>query len=173
MITDQEVVLRPARGVAGRWAVAALAASAVFVWTLVDSGGHPLAIVAVTFSVVVGGYFALQVAWPAGFEVTLGPTELRARFLTATARFPWEQIHIARVGSLAGEPHLELHIREPSATGDPWRTRRTGVLLPTGCDLELLHRTLADRLGRGTLRPPRTVAPIELDEKDPDEHRGR
>ncbi|MDX1622149.1 MAG: hypothetical protein R3320_14225 [Nitriliruptorales bacterium] len=162
---SEPLVLRPDRGTVGRWAIAALVALGVFVWAFIDSRGHFLAIIAVTFAAVVAAFFVLQFIAPRLFQVVLTESGLHARLLTSRAELDWDHVHVARVISVAGEPYLELQIREPSPTGDPWRTRTTGVWLPTGCDIKALHRFLARRLGRGGLRPPRTVTPIPLDEE--------
>lgn len=157
--------LCPSRGSAVAWGSGALLAAAVFGWTVFDTDGNPFAVVALVFAVVVAAYFVLQAVVPERFTVSFDQRGLTSRFLSRRIEVAWEQVHVARVGSLAGEPYLELHIRERSPTGDPWRTRATGVVLPVGCDVEALHRFLSARLGRGGLRPPRTVTPIELDEE--------
>lgn len=153
--------LRPDRREVARWVAGSTAALAVFVWAFVDSAGHPLAWVALTFGVIVAAYFVLQLVAPSRFVVRLEADVLTARFAWSSATVSWDDVNVARVSSLAGEPYLELEVRDHEAR----RVVSHGVLLPVGCDLAALHAFLARRLGRGGLRPPRTFTPIDLDEE--------
>lgn len=157
--------LRPDRATAARWSIASLAATAAFTWVLVDSDGHPLAWIALTFGAVVALYFVAQLVAPSRFRILLDDDRLEARSLWRTVTIPWTHVYVARVSSLAGEPYLELELREPGgATDAPVRPR--GLFLPVGCDVRKLHRFLAQRLGRGGLRPPpRTFTPLDPDQR--------
>lgn len=163
-MTDHEVRLRPDRLVAGGWSLLAIVLLGAGAWFVVDSRGHVVAWLAVGLFVAVGAYFLLQLLAPGWFEVVLDDDVLRSRVLWFETTVPWDQVHLARVESAAGEPFLELHVREPAPTGDPWRTRALGVLLPLGVDLDALHRFLARRLGPpgGGLPRPGTLTPLDL-----------
>lgn len=144
------VTLRPRRGPAAGWSAAALLLVASGVWFVLDSAGHPLAWLSLGLFLAVASYFVLQLLAPGSFAVQLTEEAVVARALWHRTEVPWEQVHLARVERTLGEPFLELHIREPSPVGDPFRTRALGILLPLGCDLGALHTFLAVRLGAGT-----------------------
>ncbi len=145
----EPLTLRPSRRVALRWTLAVLVLLTAGAWFVVDSHGHPFAWLAVAVFVAVGSFFVGQLVAPGAFALHLDETGLEARLLWQHVDVAWDVVHVARVRRVIGDPILELHVREPSPTGDPWRTRAIGVLLPVGYDAPALHAFLAARLGVG------------------------
>ena len=145
------------------WSLLSLALVAAGVFLIVDSGGHPGAWIALVAFAVPAGFFVLQLVWPGATAVRLDLDAFRSRTIFWRTEVPWEQVHLARVRRVAGDPVLALEVRQPSPTGDDWRNRVIAVLLPIGCDLEPLHAFLEARLGSGSRLPsPRTLRPLDL-----------
>lgn len=142
------VTLRPSPGVAGRWAVAALLLVAAGLYLVLDTGGDPLTFPVLVAFAAVAGYFLVQALAPGLVEVRLEPNALRASTFGRRTEVAWEEVHLARVTRLAGEPVLHLRLRPGTTAGGTRRSALT-VLLPLGCDEAALHRFLAARLGRG------------------------
>ncbi len=140
--------LEPDRRRAVAWTVAALILVAMCVWFVGDSRGAVVAWVALAASVAVALAFLVPVIAPELTTVVLDQEGVRGRSYHARVDLRWEEVLVADVVTVAGEPILQLHVRVPSATGDPWRTQAVGILLPLGCDLAALHAFLAARLGR-------------------------
>lgn len=140
--------LAPDRGRAGVWLGLALLLVAMCVWLVGDSSGAVIAWIALALAIGVALYFLVPVLAPELTTLVLDEDRVRGRSYHADVEVAWDQVQVARVVRVAGEPVLELHVREPSPTGDPWRTRPVGILLPPGCDLDALHDFLAVRLGR-------------------------
>lgn len=147
---DAPAVLRlvPDRARAVVWTGGGLLLVAMCAWIVADAGGAVPAWVGLAVAVAVTGYFAVPVLAPGLATLVLDADGVRGRSYHLPVEVPWSQVQIARVVEVAGEPVLQLHLREPSPHGDPWRTRAVGVLLPLGCDLGALHAFLAARLGR-------------------------
>ena len=155
------LVLKTRPAAAASWGILGAALIAAGVYFVVDSHGHPAAWSAMIAFGAIGGFFALQALVPGLVQVRLEPDSIVARAFGYRQRVPWDQIHVARVRRVAGDPFLQLEVREPSPTGDAWRHRLVGVLLPIGCDLPALHRFLAAKLGTGP-RAPRSITPLDL-----------
>ncbi|HEX9766630.1 MAG TPA: hypothetical protein VGA36_07680 [Nitriliruptorales bacterium] len=153
--------LRPARGVAALWSAWSCLLVAAGAWLVRDAPTSPVAWISLTVFVAVAAYFVLQFAVPSSVEVRLTEDELQARTLWVRRRVPWDQVHLARVRRLFGDPVLELEIRESAGNKDPWQLSSLGVLLPVGADVAALHRFLAARLGTGDLRAPHRLQPLD------------
>lgn len=144
----RELRLQPDPVRARAWAALALALLALTLWITQLTGGAAWAWVGVGLAVAVAVYFLIPAVKPELTTVVLDDRGIHGRAYHAELDARWETVQVARVVEVAGEPILELHVREPSRTGDPWRTRAIGLLLPLGCDLAALHRFLESRLGR-------------------------
>ena len=145
----EPLTLRPSRRVAAWWTLGVAVLLAAGVWLIVDSHGHPFAWLAFAVFVAQGSFFVAQLVAPSAFAIELDDTGLEARLLWQHVDVAWDVVHVARVRRVFGDPILELHVREPSPTGDPWHTRAIGVMLPVGYDAFALHTFLAARLGTG------------------------
>lgn len=153
-----EVVLRRKAPVAGWWTLLGVAATAAGIFFVVDSQGHPVAWgLALLFSVPTL-YFLLQLLWPASVEVRLDDEGLRSRSPLGRRAVAWEDVHVAKVRRILGDPFLVVDVRRPD--GDLERMR---IPLPVGADLDRLHTSLRERLGRGSRLPsPGSLRPLDL-----------
>lgn len=153
-----EVVLRRKVAAAGWWTLLGTAAIAAGVFFVVDSHGHPVAwVLAVLFSVPTV-YFLLQLLWPGSVEVRLDRDGLRSRSPLGRRSVAWEDVHVAKVRRILGDPFLVVDVRR--SDGDLDRTR---IPLPVGADLDRLHVFLRERLGRGSRLPsPGSLRPLDL-----------
>lgn len=147
-----EVILRPDRGVAGRWTAVGATATLLAVWVALDAMDSVIAWAFAALCVVLTSYVVIQLVRPDRFELALDAAGLEARLPWQHVRIPWERVHLARVVTVTGEPVLELHVWDAD---DPGQTtpRATGVLLPMGADLGPLHAQLERHLGRADLAP--------------------
>jgi hypothetical protein len=141
------LTLEPDRRQAAGWFGLALVLLAMTGWLAHRTGGAAWAWVGVAVAVALAGYFLVPLTVPRLTTVVLDGTGLRGRAYHVELDVVWEAVRWAQVVAVAGEPILELHVREPSPVGDPWRTRAVGLLLPLGCDVAALHGFLAARLG--------------------------
>lgn len=135
------LVLRPDRLSAAGWAAASVLLVALGVWLVVDSGGAPLAWVAVAVFGAVATYFLLQAAVPGWFTVVCDADGIRGRNLMHPTDVAWSDVVHADVGRFIGDPMLALQVHRDG------ETRTTDLLLPLGADLVALHAFLRDRLG--------------------------
>ena len=144
--TDTEVRLRPDRGVAARWTALGGAACLLSLWIALDATASVLAWAFLALCLVVTSYVALQLAWPDRFVLRLDAVGVEVRLPWQHARVAWSRVHVARVVTVAGEPVLELHVWD---VDDPAQAqpRATGILLPLGADLDVLHAALERHLG--------------------------
>lgn len=138
--------LRPSRVAAVAWTAVGLAGTALAVWVAVDARASLVAWVFAALCLVVTSYVALQALAPGWFTVVLGPAALEVRLPWQRQRIPWDRVQVARVVRVAGDPLLELHVRDPD--GAQAQPRAMGVVLPLGADLATLHHVLEQRLGR-------------------------
>lgn len=145
-VTSVRLVPDPPRAAA--WAAAAVLLVTMAIWIIADTGGAVLAWIGLAVAIAVALYFAIPLVAPRATTVVLDPDRVHGRSYHATVDVPWDVVQVARVTRVAGESILELHVREPSTTGDPWRTRAVGILLPVGADTAALHDFLERRLGR-------------------------
>lgn len=150
--TDEGATLRPGRGVVARWSAVGGVACLLAVWIALDARDSVLAWGFAALCVVLTGYVVLQLARPDAFAVRLDASGIRVDLPWQHRHLPWDRIHLARVVTVAGEPLLELHVWDPD---DPARAepRATGVLLPMGVDLAVLHAHLDRWLGRSDDAP--------------------
>lgn len=143
------VILEPDRATAWRWTLVGIATIALATWIAVDARTSLLAWGFVALCVVLSSYVVLQLVLPDRFQLRLDAAAIEVRLLWQHRRIPWERVHLARVVTVTGEPVLELHVwGDDPAQGAP---RATGVLLPLGADLDVLHEVLERRLGRADL----------------------
>lgn len=143
--TDTEVRLGPDRGVAARWTALGVAACLLALWIALDAASV-LAWAFFALCLVVTSYVALQLALADRFVVRLDAVGVEVHLPWQRARVAWSRVHVARVVTVAGEPVLELHVwdADEPAQGRP---RATGILLPLGADLDVLHGALERHLG--------------------------
>lgn len=152
------VILGPDRGVAARWTVVGALASALALWVALDAGASILAWTFLALCLVVTSYVLVQLVLPGRFQLRLDGSGVEVRLPWQRARVAWDRVHVARVVSVAGEPVLELHLWDLDDPAQA-RPRATGVLLPLGADLALLHRELERHLGLAEADGPRTLTP--------------
>ncbi len=144
--TDTEVRLGPDRGVAARWTALGGAACVLALWVALDATTSVLAWAFLALCVVVTSYVALQLAMPDRFVLRLDAVGIEAHLPWQHAKVAWSRVHVARVVTVAGEPVLELHVWDADDPGQA-QPRATGVLLPLGADLDVLHAALEHHLG--------------------------
>jgi hypothetical protein len=165
-LSANTLTLRADRTTAAVWSVAALLLVAGSVWIVRDSRGALLAWIGFVLAIAVTAYFALQLVVPRALRLELDQDGIEGHLLGHTTRVRWDDVKVARVTVVAGDPILELHVRRD---GD---TEPVGVLLPLGCDLDALHAFLEARLGRTRPAPsgpaPSGPAPSDPDPSDPD-----
>lgn len=149
--TGDEVVLEPDRATAWRWTLVGAVAVALATWVAVDAGTSVMAWTFVALCVVPSSYVVLQLLVPRRFQLRLDAAAVEVILPWQRQRIPWQRVHLARVVTVTGEPVLELHLWEPD---DPAQDapRPTGVLIPLGADLDVLHAMLERHLGRA--EPP-------------------
>lgn len=138
---QQRLVLRPGDSVR-LWAAGGLLLVAAGLYLVVDTGADPVAVVTLAVFVAVAAYFVVQAVVPSSVEVVLDHHGLHARAFGRTVDVAWERVHLARVRRAAGDPYLHLEVQRGTALEDVM------VLLPVGCDLDLLHAFLGRRLGQ-------------------------
>ena len=141
------LVLRPARGLATAWAVAGAGLLASGVWLVVDSGGAPLAWVAIAVFAAVASYFVLQALVPAWFTLVCDEDGIRGRTPWRAFHVAWSDVDLAGVERFAGDPLLRLHVHEPVPDV-------IDVLLPVGADVPSLHEYLRLQLGSAPTADP-------------------
>lgn len=146
--SDEALVLAPDQARARWWASLALLLVAMTLLLALASDGGVLEWIAVAVAVSVATYFVVPVVAPRMTTLTLDRSGVHGRIYHVEVDVPWHVVQVARVVRVAGEPVLELHVREPSSEGDPWRTRAVGVLLPIGADLDALQEALEGRTAR-------------------------
>lgn len=144
--TDTEIRLVPDRGVAARWTATGATASLFALWVAMDASASLLAWAFLALCLVVTSYVALQLAMPGRFVLRLDAVGVEVHLPWQHARVAWSRVHVARVVTVAGEPVLELHVwdADDPAQDSP---RATGILLPLGADLDVLHAALERHLG--------------------------
>lgn len=148
--TGDEVILEPDRVTAWRWTLVGAVTVGLAVWVAVDAGTSVLAWMFVALCLVLSSYVGLQLVAPDRFQLRIDAAAIEVRVPWRHRRIPWQRIHLARVITVTGEPVLELHLWDPDEpTQDA--PRPTGVLVPLGADLELLHAMLDRHLGRADL----------------------
>lgn len=126
------------------WSLLGLALVASGVFFVVDSGGHPLAWLALALFALVAAYFLVPLLVPGALSIRLDHDALRARTFLRRVEIAWDEVRLARVRRVAGDLVLRLDVgRDPD--GD---VTAVTVPLPVGADLAALHRFLARRLGR-------------------------
>lgn len=143
---DRVVTLAPDRGVAGRWCLVGAGATGLAAWVAVDARDSVLAWAFAVLCAVVTAYVVVQLVQPHRFRLTLDSAGLEVHVPWQHRRIPWSRVHVARVVTVAGEPVLELHLRDAERPGDG-PADATGVLLPIGADLDALHGALEHHLG--------------------------
>ena len=146
MESRDAVILGPDRGVAARWTAVGAVASGLALWVALDAGASVMAWAFLALCLVVTSYVLVQLVVPARFELQLDAAGLQARLPWQHVRVAWDRVHVARVVRVAGEPVLELHVWDADAPAQT-QPRATGVLLPLGADLDLLHAELERHLG--------------------------
>ncbi|MBW3619195.1 MAG: hypothetical protein KY461_03040 [Actinobacteria bacterium] len=145
--TDGVLVLGPDPVRARWWAGWSLLLVALTLVLAIASGGGVIEWIAVAVAMAVALYFVIPVASPATTTLVFDARGVRGRMYHVPVAVDWDPVQVARVVRVVGEPVLELHVREPSPQGDPWRTRAFGVLLPIGADLDALQTFLDGRSG--------------------------
>ncbi len=147
MDPTSEVTLEPDRATAWRWTLIGVATVALATWVALDAGTSLLAWGFVALSFVLSLYVVLPLLAPHRFQLRLDAAAIEVTLPWQRRRIPWDRVYLARVVTVMGEPVLELHVWDPD---DPAQTapRATGVLLPLGADLEVLHARLERHLGR-------------------------
>lgn len=145
--TGRVLELGPHPGLARRWAGGALLLVVLTLVLAIDSQGGVIEWVAAGVAIAVATYFVVPVVSPATTTLVLDARGVHGRMYHVSVDVDWEPVQVARVVRVVGEPFLELHVREPSTQGDPWRTRAHGVLLPIGADLDALQAFLDARTG--------------------------
>lgn len=141
-----EVILQPDRVTAWRWTLVGAVTVGLALWVAVDAGTM-LAWMFVALCLVVSSYVAFQLVAPDRFQLRLDAAAIEVRVPWRHRRIPWHRIHTARVITVTGEPVLELHLWDPDEPAQD-APRPTGVLVPLGADLDLLHAMLDRHLGR-------------------------
>lgn len=153
-----EVVLRRKAAAAAWWTLVGISVTAAGIFFVVDSRGHPVAWASVVAFSVPTLYFLLQLVWSGSVEVRLDADALRSRSPLGRRSVAWEDVHIAKVRRIFGDPFLVVDVRRPD--GDLDRMR---VPLPVGADLDRVHGFLRERLGRGSrLRSPGPLRPLDM-----------
>lgn len=149
------LVLRRATGDALLWSLLGVLLVCGAILLVANADGHPLAWLLLALSTGAAGWFAVQLLAPDAVRVELDHDGVRARTFGWPIRVAWDQVHLARVRRIVGEPVLELEVRhDPGrAPGGPGRQRL--ILLPVGADLAPLHAFLEGRLGRAPYARPR------------------
>lgn len=142
---DDVLVVGPDPGRARAWAGLALVLVAVTVALAVTAEDAVLEWIGAGVAVALAAAFVVPVVAPHLTQVELDRWGVRGRSYHATLEVPWDVVQVARVVRVVGETVLEVHVRVPSATGDPWRTRAVGLLLPIGADVAALEAFLARR----------------------------
>ena len=140
----EPVTLRPRLGAAVTWSVLGALLVAAGAFFVLDSSGHPIAWATLALFLAVALYFLAQLVSARVSVVELDREHLRARTYGRRTEVAWDDVHVATVRRVAGDPVLVLDVRDPNGRQDV-----IGVLLPVGCDLDALHDFLAARLGRG------------------------
>ena len=143
--TDTEVRLGPDRGMAARWTALGVAACLLALWAALDAM-NVLAWAFLLLCLAVTSYVVLQLVLPGRFVLRLDGVGVEVHLPWQRARVAWSRVHVARVVHVAGEPVLELHVwdADDPAQAQP---RATGILLPLGADLDVLHAALERHLG--------------------------
>lgn len=145
--TGDEVILQPDRATAWRWTLVGAAAVGLAVWIAVDARTSVLAWTFVALCMVVSSYVVLQLVAPGRFQLRMDAAAIEVSMPWRHRRIPWQRIHQARVLTVTGEPVLELHLWDPDEPAQD-SPRPTGVVVPLGADLNLLHEMLDRHLGR-------------------------
>jgi hypothetical protein len=144
----ERVTVRPRPASASWWTLLGAALVAAGVFLVLDTSGHPAAWAALALFVPVAAFFTAQLVAPGAVAVHLDAEGLVARAPWRRTRVRWDDVHLARVRRVAGDPVLVLEIRQPASDG-PASQDVVGILLPVGADLQALHSFLEQRLGRG------------------------
>lgn len=144
----EPVVIGPDAGRARAWAAAAVVLVVLTLFLALASDGGVIEWIGAAVAIAAATYFVIPVVAPAMTTLELDAQGVHGRSYHVAVNVPWEVVQVARVVHVAGEPVLELHVREPSPAGDPWRTRAIGVLLPIGADLDRLQEALDTRTRR-------------------------
>lgn len=150
------LVLRPARLLAAVWTALGTAGIAGAVWIVRDSSGAPLAWLLLAALCLLTVVVLVPLVAPGLVTLTLDEDGLSGRVYGRRVVARWEDVAVARVTEVAGEPILELHEVDPDGRPRPNGEQPTvarGILLPLGADLDALDRFLARRLGRRSRRP--------------------
>lgn len=142
-----EVIVEPDRAAAVRWSLVGAAAIGLAVWIALDADTNVVAWTFVALCVVLSSYVVLQLVMPRRFQLRLDADAIEVSLPWQHRRIPWQQVHLARVVSVTGEPVLELHVWDPDRPAQE-SPRATGVLIPLGADLAGLHAMLDRHLGR-------------------------
>lgn len=154
----EEVVLRRNAAVAAWWSLLGTSLTSAGVFFVVDSDGHPVAWALLVVFALPSLYFLAQLLWPGSVEVRLGPERLRSRSPVGRRSVGWDEVHVAKVRRILGDPVLVVDVRRPDGELD-----RLRILLPVGVDLGRLHGFLEARLGRGSRLPtPGSLRPLDL-----------
>lgn len=154
----EEVVLQRNAAVAAWWSLLGASLTAAGVFFVVDSAGHVVSWMLLAVFALPSLYFLAQLVWPRFIEVRLGPERLRARSPLGRRSVVWDDVHVAKVRRVLGDPVLVVDVRRPDGELD-----RTRILLPVGVDLDRLHGFLRARLGRGSRLPtPGSLRPLDL-----------
>lgn len=151
---SERLVLRPARAATLAWAAAGVLLVAIGVWFVLDSGGAPLAWVAVAVFGAIAAYFLLQAVAPSLFTVVADDDGVRGRNLMHPIDVRWSEIVHADVDRFLGDPMLQLQVRDGPGT------RPVDLLLPVGADLPALHAFLRARLGDAPRAPARVAGGV-------------
>ena len=144
--TDTEVRLGPDRGVAARWTALGVAVCLLALWIALDAPTSVLAWAFLALCMVVTSYVALPLTLPDRFVLRLDAGGVEVRLPWQHSRVAWSRVHLARVVAVAGEPVLELHVWDADDPAQE-QPRATGILLPLGADLDVLHTALERHLG--------------------------
>lgn len=145
--TTSDVTLEPDRATAWRWTLTGLATVGLAAWIALDAGTSLLAWGFVALCLVLSSYVVAQLVAPGRFRLRLDPAAIEVTLPWQRRRIPWDRVYLARVVTVMGEPVLELHLWDPQEPAQSAPTA-TGVLLPLGADLEVLHASLERHLGR-------------------------
>jgi hypothetical protein len=142
-----ELVLAPDPARAVAWAVLALVLVAITLALAVTSDGGTVEWIGAGIAIAVAVFFVVPIVAPHLTTLVLDGEGVTGRSYHTAVEVSWDVVHVARVVRVAGEPLLELHVRERSPIGDPWRTRAVGILLPIGADIAAVEEFLAHRPG--------------------------
>ena len=134
------------------WAAASLLLVTLTLVVAVASGDGTIEWIGVAVAVAVAVYFWVPAVAPALTTLVLDADGVHGRMYHVPVDVPWELVRVARIVRVAGEPVLELHVRETQPDADGPRTRAVGILLPIGADLVALQELLATRTALGGLR---------------------